>query len=83
MFVCPVLLGRKTFINIVIGLTTGTVAAVLLGQAVHNLLGIHFRSGVAGYLTSALLIFLIALLAVIQPARRAGRIDPMQALRIE
>jgi predicted permease len=78
-----VALGGKTFINIVIGLTTGTVAAVLLGQAIHNLLGVQFRSGVAGYLISALLIFLVALLAVIPPARRASRVDPMQALRSE
>lgn len=78
-----VALGRRTFINVAIGLTTGTAAAVLLGQTIHNLLDINSTSGAAGYLVSAVLILLIALIAVIPPARRAGRIDPMQALRSE
>jgi hypothetical protein len=76
-------LGRRTSIDVAVGLIAGTAAAILLSQAIRKLLDMHATGGFSGCLFAVLLILTVALFAVIPPARRASRIDPMQALRSE
>lgn len=68
---------------IVIGLTLGTVAALMLGRLLESLL-FDVRATDPLALTAAAALFAaIALLATLIPARRASRVDVMEALRQE
>ncbi|HZD47887.1 MAG TPA: FtsX-like permease family protein [Silvibacterium sp.] len=78
-----VTVGRRIFLEAIAGLAAGTAVAVVLSQAIHRLLNIHSPLGVSGFLLAALLILAVTFLAVVPPARRAAKIDPMQALRSE
>jgi putative ABC transport system permease protein len=74
---------RQTLLLSVFGLTMGLVTALALSRLMESLL---FGVSVADPLTYVLVaaIFLaVAALSAYLPARRAARIDPMQALRYE
>jgi putative ABC transport system permease protein len=75
--------GRSTMVSIVIGLAAGVVAAVLLSRLTASFLfGIEPTDPVTFAAVVALL-FGVAWLAVLVPARRATRVTPMAALRSE
>ena len=76
-------LGKRAFLEIAIGLAAGTTVAILLSRTIHKILNLPGTSGATGYLLAALLILAVAALAVLAPARRAAKVDPMQALRTE
>jgi ABC-type antimicrobial peptide transport system permease subunit len=66
-----------------LGLTLGLAAAYLGGQAIEAVLfGVHPRDPSVFFGTSVLLLA-VALVATLLPARRAGRIDPVRAIRFE
>jgi putative ABC transport system permease protein len=67
----------------VIGLAIGLAAAIAVGRALQRLLfGVHGTDAVT-FGTTAGILLLVAFLASYLPARRAMRIDPMEALRVE
>ncbi|HVD93798.1 MAG TPA: ABC transporter permease [Vicinamibacterales bacterium] len=67
----------------VIGLAIGLAAAIAVGRALSRLLfGVHGTDAVTFGVTAGVLL-LVAFLASYLPARRAMRIDPMEALRVE
>jgi predicted permease len=78
-----VALGKRAFLEVLIGLAAGTVVAMLLNRVIHRILSLPGGTGVAGYLLAILLILSVAALAVLAPARRASKVDPMQGLRAE
>jgi predicted permease len=78
-----VALGRRVFFEIAIGLAAGTTIAIFLSRIIHKILNLPGTSGATGYLLAALLILAVAALSVLAPARRAAKVDPMQALRTE
>jgi len=66
-----------------IGLALGLAGSLVVGQALQKMLfGVRSTDFVTFAVTAAVLL-LVALLASYLPARRAMRIDPMQALRVE
>jgi predicted permease len=65
------------------GVTIGTAAAWALTRAMTHLLAEISASDPATYITVAILLAAVALLACYIPARRAMRVDPMIALRYE
>jgi predicted permease len=70
---------RLTTVGVVIGLVLGAAATKALSSV---FLGVQ-RSDALVFVSVAALLFSTALLATWLPARRAARIDPMQALRSE
>ncbi len=83
-----VALGKQPLLEVLIGLGAGTAVAILLNRVIHgilNLPGVNLPgvTGVTGYLLATLLILTVAALAVLAPARRASKVDPMQSLRAE
>ncbi len=78
-----VALGKRAFFGVLIGLGAGTAVAILLNRFIHRILNLPAVTGVAGYLFATLLILTVAALAVLAPARRASKIEPMQGLRAE
>jgi predicted permease len=68
---------------VIAGLVAGCLVAPLLGRMMASLLfGVHLIQPEI-YLTSAVMLVLVGLLANFLPARRAGRLDPNRALRCE
>jgi putative ABC transport system permease protein len=66
-----------------LGLVVGILGALAMGRVFSALLfGVHFDDP-ATFLSVALVLMVVALLACYIPARRAMRIDPMIALRYE
>jgi putative ABC transport system permease protein len=66
-----------------VGLAIGLAGAVAVGSALQRLLfGVHAADAATFTVTAAILVS-VALLASYLPARRAMRIDPMVALRVE
>ena len=65
------------------GVAIGTAAAWALTRAMTHLLAEISASDPATYVTVAILLAAVALLACYIPARRAMRVDPMVALRYE
>jgi putative ABC transport system permease protein len=66
-----------------IGLAVGVIAALALGRLVASLLYGVSASDATTYLIIAGALASVALVAIVIPARRATRVDPMQALRSE
>jgi putative ABC transport system permease protein len=65
------------------GLVVGTVAALALTRLASSLLFGVSATDAGTYVVIALALAGVALIAIIIPARRATRVDPMQALRSE
>ncbi len=78
-----VALGKRAFLEVLVGLGAGTVVGFLLNRAIQKLLNLPGATGVTGYLLATVLILTVAALAVLAPARRASNVDPMQGLRAE
>ena len=69
--------------NAAIGVTLGCILAVMAGRFVQSLLvGVTGRDPLTLVVVGAVL-FTVALVAAVLPARRAARIDPVDALRAE
>jgi len=68
---------------VIAGVAIGTVAAWALTRAMTHLLAEIRASDPATYITVAIILAAVALLACYIPARRAMRVDPMIALRYE
>jgi ABC-type antimicrobial peptide transport system permease subunit len=66
-----------------VGLLAGGLGALVAARAVHSFLFEIQPSNPAIFISSAVLLALIAVLAALLPARRAVSIDPMQALKTE
>jgi ABC-type antimicrobial peptide transport system permease subunit len=70
-------------LGIAIGLLVTLALAALLGNGIQNVLfGVSARDPLI-YSAVAALVVLVSLVAVLVPARRATRVDPMVALRAE
>ena len=74
-----VLLGAAT--SVVVGCVIGAIAAVLLSRFVRHMLFEVSPTEPAVYAAVLGLVLVVALLAAYLPARRATRIDPLEALR--
>jgi putative ABC transport system permease protein len=66
-----------------VGLAVGVIAALALGRLVASLLYGVSATDATTYLIIAGALASVALVAIVIPARRATRVDPMQALRSE
>jgi predicted permease len=74
---------RETLALVFIGLAAGIPASILLAREAQKLLYGVTPSNAIAQAGSAVLLTLVACLASYLPARRAGRIDPVAALRSE
>jgi predicted permease len=68
---------------VLLGLAIGTVAALALSKVISSLLYEVKATDPATFLTVAVVLALVALFASMIPAYRAGKVDPMLALRCE
>jgi ABC-type antimicrobial peptide transport system permease subunit len=68
---------------LIAGVAIGTVAAWALTRAMTHLLAEISASDPVTYITVAIILTAVTLLACYIPARRATRVDPMIALRYE
>jgi len=66
-----------------IGLAAGLIAAWLLSRYMTSLLFGLKPTDPAAYAMVSVLLLLVAALASYLPARRAAKIDPLEALRVE
>jgi putative ABC transport system permease protein len=74
---------RQGLVMTCIGLVIGLCGALAAGRALNSMLfGITWLDRVT-YLGATILLFVVAGIACLIPARRAASIDPMQALRTE
>ena len=68
---------------VAVGLAVGVIAALALGRLVSSLLYDVTATDATTYAIIAAALAAVALVAIVIPARRATRVDPMQALRSE
>jgi ABC-type antimicrobial peptide transport system permease subunit len=74
---------RTAFVQVVIGLAIGIPAAIAAGRGITAQLYAVKPYDPAVLATATLLLGLAAVIAAIIPARRAARVNPVQALRSE
>ena len=74
---------RQVMSLLAVGLLAGGLGALVAARAVHSFLFEIQPSDPAIFISSAILLALIAVLAALLPARRAVSVDPMQALKTE
>ena len=75
--------GTGSLRNALAGITIGCALAMLAGSLVQSLLvGVAARDP-RTVITVAVVLFVVALVAAVVPARRAARIDPAEALRAD
>ncbi|MBY0372450.1 MAG: multidrug ABC transporter substrate-binding protein, partial [Bryobacteraceae bacterium] len=77
------LVARDVLYLLGIGLTVGSLGAVLLGRLVESELFGVAASNVGLLAATGAVLLLAAVAATIAPAWRAGRVDPLTALRYE
>jgi putative ABC transport system permease protein len=68
---------------VLMGIAIGLVLSVAFGRVLAGLLFEVAPGDVPVFTLTSLLIFVLALAAIYVPARRAARLDPMEALRVE
>ena len=73
----------KTFLKLAVGILLGLVGSLLTGRLIERLIPGVSPADVASLATGALTLLLVAALAVFVPARRATRVDPLEAMRVE
>ena len=74
----------RTFVQVGIGVLIGSLpGGVLLSFGLAETVGAGLGTTLAGTAISALFVFLVAMLTCIVPARRALRIQPTEALRVD
>ena len=74
---------RQAMALVTIGIASGTVAALFLSQTLTKMLFSITPTDPATFILVALVLLAVALLASYLPARRATRVDPIVALRVE
>ena len=74
---------RQGMVLVAVGMVTGLIAAVAFGGLMRSLLFNVSPTDPATFVTIAMLLCAVALLACWLPARRATRTNPMEALRYE
>lgn len=74
---------REAFQLTSIGIVAGLLGTLLLGRILNSLLFEVSATDPVTYLSGAIIIALVSLLACSMPARRATRVDPIVALRYE
>jgi len=74
---------REAFQLTSIGIVEGLLGTLLLGRILNSLLFEISATDPVTYLSGAIIIALVSLLACSMPARRATRVDPIVALRYE
>ena len=77
------MVARDGMTLVAIGLAVGAVGALVLTRLGASLLWGVSSTDALTYVVIAVVLAAVALVAIIVPARRATRIDPMQALRSE
>jgi predicted permease len=72
---------RRGLTPVIAGLVAGTLLAVPVGRMLRGvLLGVE-PSDPVSFVAAAMLLLLVAIVANLLPARRAARVDPLEALR--
>lgn len=74
---------RQSLRLTLIGLVLGAIGSYVLGLALHPSLGLIISQNYSILVGTSVVIFAVALLATWVPARRATRVNPVEALRAE
>jgi putative ABC transport system permease protein len=77
------LMARTSLAIAVVGILLGLAGSLLTGRLIERLIPGVSPADAASLATGALTLLLVAALAVFAPARRATRVDPLEAMRVE